>query len=285
MERINFREIGDLGKILQKSAQFIRQNFVAIMKLSIVVVLVPFIIGAFLTGSSMSSFYSELGSNMEDPSQFMNPFSSFATMIPGYLLMTISFILFYIICVGYIKQYVNGVEVIDQKLILGEIKKHILKVFFGGIIIAILTYIGIFLCLIPGIYLAVVFSHLFIITIVEDKGFGESFSKSFSIIKGKWWDSFLLYFVSTLIVMGISFVMILPMYIFMGVNMFRNIDSANPEAMFDSMGSVGWFMPLYMVIYLITTMVTATIQTANYYNLVESKEGLGEKKDIENIGN
>lgn len=285
MERINFREVGDIGKLLPKSAQFFRQNFISIVKSSLLIVLIPFAIGTYLTTSSMSALYSGLGANLNDSNQLINTFSMFSKMIPGYFLISVSFMLFYIVCISYIKQYVNGVELIDQKSVLKDVKKHILKVIFGGFLTLIMIYIGTVLCLIPGIYLAIVFSQLFVIAIVEDLGFGKAFSKSFKIIKGKWWESFLLYLVSSLIISGISFIMVLPMYITLFAGMFKNMDSNNPEAMLQNMGSMAWFVPLYMLVYLVITMIMAIIQSANYYNLVEAQEGLGEKSDIENIGN
>ncbi len=285
MERINFREIGDLGQILQKSAQFIRQNFLSVFKSALLIVLVPFAIGAVVSGTSLVRFYSNLASNMSDPYFINHPFSYFGSLIPGSLLMSISYMLFYIVTVSYIKQYVNGVEEINQSTVWQDVKKHILKVFFGGIIVALLIYVGMIFCLIPGIYFAIVLSHIFAIAIVEDKGFGASFNKSFKIIKGQWWNSFLLYLVSTFIISGITFVAILPAYAVMFVGMFKNINAGNPEAMFDNMSSMGWLMPIYFLVYLVVLLITATIQTTNYFNLVERQEGLGEKSAIEGLGN
>ena len=284
MERINFREFGDLGKILNKSAMFIRYNFIPIIKASSILVFIPLVIGLILLGISTSSFYSNLGISLDDPYSFTNPFGLMIMMLPSYLLISISLMMFYIIGISYMKHYVNGEENITQQTVYKDVKKHFLKVFFGGLLTIIITYIGMIFCLIPGIYLAVVFSHLFCIAIIEDKGYGNSFNRSFTIIKGQWWNSLLLYFVSTLIVAGISFIMILPMYIVMFAGMFKNIESNNPEAMFESMSYMGWFMPLYLLAYVVNILITATIQTTNYYSLVEAKEGIGEKGAIENIG-
>ncbi len=284
MERINFREIGDLGQILQKSAQFIRQNFLSIFKSALLIVIIPFAVGAVVSGASLVRFYSNLGSNMMDPNFINNPFSLLGSLIPGSLLMSIAYMLFYIVTISYLKQYVNGVEEINQSTIWEEVKKHILKVFFGGILVLIITYIGMVFCFIPGIYFSIVFSHIFAIAIVEGKSFGESFSKSFRIIKGQWWNSFLLYLVSTFIISGITFISILPTYIIMFVGVFRNVSSGTPENAFDSMSTAGWLMPIYFLVYLVTLLIMAVIQTTNYYNLVERQEGLGEKSAIEGLG-
>lgn len=282
METINFRESADLGKILQKSAQFFRQNFIGICKASLLLVVIPFIIGSVFIGMGVSKMYSGMDENLGNPSYI---FEYVWQLLPGYILMGVALVLTYVICLSYIKHYVNGVETITQKTVMQDVKKHFLKVFFGGLLIAIICYIGFFLCLVPGIYLAVVLSHLFAIAIVEDKSFGASFSKSFAIIKGNWWNSFLLYLVTSLIVAGISFLVILPTYIIMGVSMFKNVQSGTPEKMFESISGLAWFAPLYMVIYFITLVVTTIVQAANYYNLVERQEGIGEKSAIESVGN
>ncbi|MCD6556373.1 MAG: glycerophosphoryl diester phosphodiesterase membrane domain-containing protein [Bacteroidales bacterium] len=66
--------------------------------------------------------------------------------------------------------------------------------FLGSIIIVI----GLFLIILPGIYLAVALYPLFAIIIFENKGAVQSISRSLELIKGNWWLAF-----GLLIIMGI----------------------------------------------------------------------------------
>ncbi len=281
MERINFREQADLGMILQKSAQFIRQNFIGIMKSSLLIILLPLLLGTFLLANSTMNLYAVAEVNMNNPSDIL---SLYTGLLPGYFCVSIAFMLFYISCVSYIKQYANGVEVINQNTVFAELKKHILTVFFGGFLVAILAYVGVILCVFPGIYLAIVFSHIFCIVIIEDKGFGTAFNRSFKIIKGNWWNSFALYFVSTIISGAISFVMLLPAYIYSVVVIFMGVTSEDPNL--TGLGNAAGGLVLFsMLAYIVSFLIMATIQSANYYNLIERQEGVGEKLDIESFGN
>lgn len=280
MERINFKEVRDLGKVLRDSAQFIRQNFVPLFKASLLYVIVPIIVGGILVGMGTSQMYS----NMGNPESISNPFHFIQQLAPGYLLVSIAYMIFYIFCISYIKKYVNGDELLDSSSLFAEVKKHIFKVFLGGIVVVFLVYLGFILCVVPGVYLSIVLAHVFAIAIVEDKSFGKSFSKSFEIIKGKWWDSFILFFVTSIINGAIAFIVILPMYIFMFVNMFSSIKENDPSGAMSSMSSLGWFMPFYILVYLVLTFIIATVVTMNYYSLIEATEGVGEKEDIDSIG-
>lgn len=283
MERINFREVRDLGQILQDSAKFIRQNFLKILKPSLIVVFVPIIIGSAIFALKMHDLYSTMGQEYYNES-FL--FSSMWGMFGGLFFILIAMLLFYIVSSGYIKQYVNGIENINFNSIWPEIRKNFFKILFSGILLIIIIYIGFLLCIFPGIYLSVVLANLLLIMIIEDVGFGDAWNRSFSLIKEKWWSTFGLYFLTYIICMAVSYVAVLPVYAIMGIQMFTGFgqNSEDPAAVFESMSNVAWIMPVYFLIGLLVVMVNITVIAFKYYSLVEEKEGIGEKESIENIG-
>lgn len=284
MERVNFREEREVGPTLHDSATFIRRNLIPFLKSCFLVAIVPMLIAGVAMGMSLSSFYADLGSGYENPNTITDPISFMKDFSLSYLIMGIALAIYFIMGIAYIKQYVNGEEYINQSSLLTELKKNFLKIFFGGILVGIIVGIGSMLCFLPGIYLAVVLIHFSAIIIIEEKGVGSSIARSFKLIKGKWWDTFLLYFVTYLINAGISFIGILPLYIVMIINMVSGIQSNDPTQITESMTMVSWMMPLYMLISLVVTFVLITVSTMRYYSLVEGKEGTGEKGEIESIG-
>ncbi|NOZ34417.1 MAG: hypothetical protein GXO80_03855, partial [Chlorobi bacterium] len=89
---------------------------------------------------------------------------------------------------SYISLYVSKGKGNFTKDDVGELlKKNLWKVFGAGILVYIMVVIGFLLFYIPGIYLAVATIFIFLIIIYENKSATESISRSFEIIKGKWW--------------------------------------------------------------------------------------------------
>ena len=70
------------------------------------------------------------------------------------------------------------------------IKKFYFRVFFGNFVALTMIVIGLFLILIPGIYIGVVMWILAPIIVFEDESVGKSISRSFEVMKGNWWTTF-----------------------------------------------------------------------------------------------
>ena len=106
MQRINFRRERDLGKTLDASATFIKQNFIKILKPTFIVVVVPLLLGSIIMSMGVKELYG-------DPNSFTQPdllFSYMGNMFVSYGITMIAYILAYIMIIGYIKLYAEGVE-------------------------------------------------------------------------------------------------------------------------------------------------------------------------------
>ncbi|MEP5240612.1 MAG: hypothetical protein ABJQ38_16830, partial [Flavobacteriaceae bacterium] len=82
MNRINFKQERDLGATLQDASTFIKQNFVKIMKPTLIVAIIPMLIGTFFMVTAMQTMYSDIGA-MSDP---LEMYSNMAGMVPAYFL-------------------------------------------------------------------------------------------------------------------------------------------------------------------------------------------------------
>lgn len=282
MERINFKEVRGLGEIIQDAAKFIRQNFVKIIKLSLLWVFVPLIIGSVLVSFLMKGAINDMMGNIDT----YNPFAMMGKMIPGYIIMGFAMTFLAIIVLSYMRRYTEGSPDMVMGDVVNEIKQNFLKVFLGSIVILITVYLGFILCLIPGIYLGVVLAPIFSIMVIEGVGFPTAWKRCFALIKGQWWNTFGLYLVTLLINMAITSVVIIPMYAVMFARMFTGLkDNPNdPSTIMESMGAMSWFMPIAYLISFVTFFIFMTVISFKYYSLVELKEGVGEKEAIDEIG-
>lgn len=278
MDQINFKKERDLGATLEVASTFIKQNFGRIMKPTLVVVVIPLVLGAVLMVIGMRNIYSNIGTN--DPTQI---FSSFEALVPAYLLIMITFMLANVMYIGYIKLYTEGLEEITLNDLLPIVKSKALTLFLSSILLVIILYIGMLLCVLPGIYLAIVFAHFFPIYIIEGNGFGASWKRSFFLIKDNWWSSFGLYIVTYLISLGMMILVYIPVYAIMGVQIFSAAKENDPTAMMSSMSSMAYVTPVYYVVGLLVALLYSTITSLRYFSLVEKKEGTGELEQISKL--
>ena len=108
----------------------------------------------------------------------------------------------------YVKLYVErGKGKFDTPDIWKGIRKFYWPVLGGQVLAGLMIVIGFLLIIIPGIYLAVVMSVLFVIIIFEEEGVGKAISRTFEIFKGNWWTAF-----GTFIVMGLMFFIIIALF-------------------------------------------------------------------------
>jgi len=279
MERINFRKERDLGATLQDASTFIKQNFIKILKPTLIVVVVPLLLGAVMMMTGMQEFYGNIG-NMTDP---MEMYSLFGSMIPAYFLIMIAFILSYVMIIGYIKLYAAGQDEISLNDLMPILKSKGLSLTLSAIVLVIVMYIGLILCAIPGIYLSIVFAHFFVISIVEETGFGATWKRSFFIIKDNWWYSFGLYIVTYLISLGIMMIFYIPVYTIMGIEMFNAAEQNDPTAIMESMSNMAYIMPFYYIAALLMSLIFSVVSSLWYFSLVEKKEGTGERELINQL--
>lgn len=278
MDQINFKQERDLGATLQDASTFIKQHFGRIMKPTLIVVAIPLVLGTVLMVTGTLDMYSNMGSN--DPSQVL---SSFWTLLPSYFIIMLAYILASIVYIGYIKLYDEGVEDITLNDLVPILKSKWLSLTLSAIVLVIVIYIGMILCLLPGIYLSIVFAHFFVISIIEEVGFGTSWNRSFFLIKDNWWSTFGLYIVTYLISLGIMMLVYIPVYAIMGVSIFSAAKENDPALMAESMSNMAYITPLYYVAGLVISLLFSVVTSLRYFSLVEKKEGSGEREQINKL--
>ena len=282
--KIELAKPRDFGEVINDTFLFVRQNFKPLMKyfftfcgffvlatvaisvltqLKMITALDNFDSTSFNEGDVTSRFsYLNLGF-------FVNMF---------FLFLEYSAIYVTVLCYMTLYKIKQNVAPTTDEM-WGYFKFYFLKTTGSFFILFILTMLGTALCIIPGIYLGVVFTLVAPIMIVENASFGYAFNQCFRLIKDNWWVTF-----GALVVIGIILYVIRIIVVVPGI-----IISYASLAAPGSRHSV-----LQLVITILTTVfaqlahifqILVVIATGLcYFNLSESKDGLSLMERINQFG-
>lgn len=279
----------DFGQKINVTIEYIRYNFGPLMKM-ILIIVIPM---GILSSLTFGNYFSSLG-------DFANPEASDAERIGvmgqmgvTYLLMFGAGIVTYALLVAAIYNYIktkNENPDVDYMEVLRDSFKFVPGLIGIMIIVSFASFIGFFIFILPGIYLGVVMSLAVPIYLFEQDGIGNALGKSFKLIREKWWSTFGLMFVTTIIASIASYVFAIPTYAIMFGEMFSNMEkmeSGDPTAIFDMFSS--WTATIGMAISMMGSYLCYSIPIValafQYFNLSERIEGRGLKSQIEDFEN
>ena len=186
----------------------------------------------------------------------------------------------------YVKQGQNQTVPPGVNEVFGKVFKKLPGLVLLSIVVSVIIFFGLFLFIIPGIYLGTVFSLSFVVFIFEDEGFGNSLSKPFLIIKEKFFSTLGLLVVSTIIAGLVSSVFLVPAFILMIGDWFSITDLNNLNAenyildYSDPKIIIGSFISSFTTLVYIIPIVAVCFQ---YFNLIERTEGRGFKSQIDDF--
>ncbi|HEY8402525.1 MAG TPA: hypothetical protein VIK89_14755, partial [Cytophagaceae bacterium] len=200
----------------------------------------------------------------------------------------IFFMLFFILSISIISlvvfEYVNlytdsSVEEFDVSDVFKLVKKDFFRVILGAIGSYLIIMLGMILLIIPGIYVSVALSLLFIVMIKEKASFSNAVSRCFYLIKGKWWSTFGLLFIMGMIQSMILYAFSLPITILTAVIGSMTMNMEQGATIFTTVWSA-----VYMLMSTFTYALPIIAVCFQYFNLVEMKESKGLMERIESIG-
>ncbi len=284
------RKIRDFGETLTDTIQFLKFNWKKLITLYAIFV-VPFLLVAALLGaSSFATFFGSVtGLNSGDFGAVKNALSP--QLFLAIILMFLSACAFGTVIFLYMKQYeANG----GRQPEINEIGKQFLPkllsnflysliailFFFALALIAIIPIIGWIGCFVGFFYLAITFSLLYPINTIEEQGFGVPISRSFGLIKNKWWYTFGYLIVLSMIYYFFS------MIISTIVNLIFGLSSINFLETDDSIFTKRYFLVtgLSAVIQQIFYILIYVGIGIHYYSLREEKEGTGLDERLDQLG-
>jgi hypothetical protein len=277
-QKIQLRKIRDFGENFNDNFLFIRQNFKPLMK-SFFAISSIFMVGlAIFTGINQSRSFSIFRSVFGHRNTSATPEAVFTT---EYFLMlffmVLTFVAMNVVLGAYFKYYVENdgrKPGIDELWVI--FRQYFFRILFYSIPFSIVTIIGSVFCLAPGIYCWVLFTPFPLITMIEDRGFTETYERCVELLKENFWLSFGIYIVAYLIysigsgiIGGIATVIIgLTAY-------FSTEDMTSTVSMITSFISI--FSYSFYIIYFVSIAL-------NYFSLVEKHDGTGLLHRIDQIG-
>ncbi len=291
--KIEFYKLRDFGRKLNATIEFLRENFKGLFLCLLLIGGPAALLLSIVFKNVMSSFFSfgfETGSGA--PPDLVNFFS----LLGGnyFLMMLVSWLtinLIISVTFSYMKLYNEGVA---KETSVGEVLRLALSK-YGGLLVlsfitSLITIVGMFFFLLPGIYLGVTLSIAYPIFMFEKGGVGNAFSRSFSLIREKWWSTFGLLFVSYLIAYVVQMVFSIPFIVVYVMEMFSMVEelessSGDPTAIMQMFSS--GYMTFAMAVSMVGTYMTYSIPLIalgyQYSNLVERSEGRGLMNEIKDF--
>jgi hypothetical protein len=311
---IEFHRTRDFSRKLNATFEFIKQNFKSLAKSILVIAGPPVLVASLILGSFIGEFLSFTqqatmnAGNAEGLENYVLSVAFWLQMILMFVFLIVSSVMNIATINNYLLLYAekrtNDIavsEVWDRVrdtfwmyfrtmflfMIIGIVVYIVLFIPVGilGAISPFLIFIGVLIFFCAFMYLLFGSSLTFFIRAYEKSGFFQALTRSFKLVKDKWWSTFGLIIVLYLIMMVASYIFIIPWYIVAAISAFHttSIDTFQ-EA------SSGWqLMTMVMfTIYYLAQMLLASLPNIGiafqYFNLVELKEARGLMTEIEQLG-
>ncbi|HET7361397.1 MAG TPA: hypothetical protein VFI78_05630, partial [Salinimicrobium sp.] len=153
------------------------------------------------------------------------------------------------------------------------------------LLVSVITFFGLLLCVIPGVFLWVPLSIAPAVLIIGRTSITGSISDAYNLIKNNWWTTFGSLLVVFILMYIISFIFKVPMFIYMLV---KTMVAVQEGSAVDASTYVDWVYIALNVVAAITQYLLASIiivATAFiYFDLNEKKNFTGTYETISNLG-
>lgn len=274
----------DFGEIISDTFTFIKQNFKPLLKYFFMLcgffVLATAVITVLVQMKTLSFTNNFNADGFDDQSAFSRAVSIWEGVGVLFFFMMLGYIAVAVMVLCYMVLYKrNHNTVPTSEEMWGYFKYYYLRILGVSIVLTILMVAGFVFCLIPGIYLSVIFALVAPIMIIENTSFGYAFNQSFKLIKDNWWVTFGVFVVVYIILYVVDMTISLPATILGAGSVLFHIKEAKaltlPLAIFSAIiETVKYIFQIIMVV------ATGLV----YFNLTESKEGTGLLERINEFG-
>lgn len=261
---IRFQKVRDLSRVMSDSFDFLKQEIRPLSRVILIYIL-PFVIlyaGAQVYFQRNVLVHFDLG----NPESIMNNIGPFYLNLSififfGLFIQSLLAGTYFTFIEAYIKQ---GKDKFDISDISGHFFQNSLLAFMSSLVFTFIAFLGAMFFIVPGIYFANSLSLMIFIAVYHKKGIGFALSRSWSLVRTQWWNTFLINLLGLLIVYAIGVVFSLPATL-MGVA--GGIASAASDTPLDY---PDWYWVLTAVSSAVTSIlliIPLTFQVFQYFNL------------------
>ncbi len=271
-EKVELRRKREFSDVLNASFGFVKQEFKVLGKTLLlyagIPVLVQAILSAFYVDTTITDIFTNIGNNQVAVNEYSGGAQGKALLFNLINMVVTVFLTGIAYC--YIVLYKEkGSGNIEPKEVWNKFTEYFLSFIGFSILKGIVIILALIALIIPGIYVLVPLSMILIIKVEENKGFSDSFSRCFYLVKNHWWETFGLMIIAGIIVMITSMVFTVPAAA-LGIaetTILQNGQGMNTvpiviTALFSTIGTA------------VITPLPAIIYAFQYYSLVEHKDNL-----------
>lgn len=286
----------NLGDIISDAFVFVKRNFRVIGELFLILVLPVLLVSIY----NLYFVFTDL--DFLDPETSQNMFfTSGLKVILGYGFSILAFLIFYYINYATAICYVENENIPPSKgQVIQFLKENVAKylTYFFAIFLLFLavgTMSFVLFSFLPGIGILVFFAFIFaifyyfpmisilpMVYLDQEISFQDAVSKTIAYVRGQWWPTFGAIFVTNIIGSFASYILIIPIYAIMMIQLFSSSDPGS------SSDSVGFWMSMLMIVSIIASTIiliyTSAAVALKYYDLKEKKERTSLMNRIDDIG-
>jgi hypothetical protein len=281
-QQVEFRRVREFGENINDTFLFIRQNFAPLLKSFFAICALFILAQAIFNGlyqSQALGIFAEILSGRRTGGGRFGAFDQVTSMnqLMAVLFSLLSFVSMNVTIGAYVKHYVEtngrrpGIEEVWNLF-----KKYFFKVLAFSIPVYLSVIIGCLFCLLPGIYLMVVFVPFSLVVMIEDTNFSDAYYRCFELIRENFWPSFAVYLVVYLIYYLCGFIIGGLFSAIIGLGAYLTTDDFSAP-----IGLATSFFTVFSVCFYMIFFVSAAFQ---YFSLVEKREGTGILTRINTIG-
>jgi len=186
---------------------------------------------------------------------------------------------------GYLKNYIEN----NGKVDIEYIQEYTNRKWWGYILLSILSviliFLGFLLLIIPGIWLIVPISLAYPVYYFEEKGVIDSLQTAISYVSGKWWYSFGVIIILSIILLILNSIVSFPVTIY---SMIKILGAAKADGVSNAAPSGDVIFSFLTVLGVLGKFIVSIIQipviSFLYFSLKENKTAEGALEKIQQIG-
>ncbi|MCE3281671.1 MAG: hypothetical protein K0Q66_408 [Chitinophagaceae bacterium] len=278
-QKIYLRKVRDFGENLGDTFQFLRQEFKPLMKNFLLIAGVFLLAAAIVSAiyqTQLWSVFDRIGTGNGQPGDIFGAIFTGSYFLIIFLGVAAS-VAMNLTIACYFKLYDLDETSPSLEAVWEEFRKHFFPALGLMILIWLLIVVGLVFCIVPGIYLMVVFAPAIMIMVNEDASIGETFSRCFALVKENFWLSFAVYLVAYLIYAFSAGVIGMILGLMVGVGSYVSTGGDMQSSMATVSAITNVFGYCFYVIFAISVGL-------NYYSLTERMDGTGIMRKLDTLG-
>lgn len=278
---IEFEKERDFSDVLNATFEFIRQEFLPLLKVLAIYTSVPTIILGIIQSFYVKGNINSILSSIVNK-QSVND-SEIITWLPWLMLASaISYIFILGITLEYMNQYhQKGRGQFTPQEIWNGFLQNLGSIIGLNFISGLALILAMVMLIIPGIWLSMVIMLMCPILVFEKASIGQSWSRAFFLIKSNWWKTFGIIIVISIIQSILSSILSIPAMIYGIILGIKGLDGSIQE-----IGN----NPVVISFSIVSSLVTAWLNVLtilacgfHYFSLREKKENNSLLRRIEKI--